>query len=103
MRDKAGLPLVPEFFYVPRDKVHSVITLCLIINIILQSLVRRTGCFVGDKNTVTHNFEIHLIQVHDVYELLYVFEKQTAATTRRHLLYTSPVAQSLFNSVSLLN
>ena len=35
MRDTAGLPLVPEFFYVPRDKVHFdhiVLTLCLISN-----------------------------------------------------------------------
>ena len=32
MRDNAGLPLVPEFFYVPRDKVHFVVALCLISN-----------------------------------------------------------------------
>jgi len=30
VRDNAGLPLVPEFFYVPRDKVHFVVTLWLI-------------------------------------------------------------------------
>ena len=35
VRDSAGLPLVPEFFYVPRDKVHFdhfVAALCLISN-----------------------------------------------------------------------
>jgi len=29
VKDNKGLPLVPEFFYVPRDKVCFFITLCL--------------------------------------------------------------------------
>ena len=45
MKDNAGLPLVPEFFYVPRDKVHSdhfVVAFCLISNFSVAH-----GCKVG--------------------------------------------------------
>ena len=26
MRDETGIPLVPEFFYVPRDKVSAIVS-----------------------------------------------------------------------------